>query len=214
MSDGTEIPLRRDPDVVLPVEDRSRIEAGEQYRLDVRRRLEASSRENEKKHVWREKLFIPAVIALLTLLASEWAIPRAADLIDRDRRQAEVAGTLMQDVAQQTAEIKASLQTRSDALDEFWLGSARINAMLGEFALKRDLGEMTVREFERQDTQIENDRKHVTERNDKSEDEHASASRTFRTWLIRARLKIESLYESTAHREAAVSALADLVWCV
>jgi hypothetical protein len=205
-----QLPIKGQSHAILSAEERTRIQAAEEYRLEVRRHLEARP-ENEAPEAdrfWKEKLFVPLVIAMLTLLLSEWAVPRAARLMDRGRRQAETAGSLLQEVAQSVTEIAAAADARADAIDEFWVESAGINAIVGEFALKRDLREMTTKEFERQDGLIENDRKRVNERRDKSVDEYAKQVAAFRTWLSRTRLRIETEYMAGAQRDAADQALA------
>src|SRR5689334_8206811 len=106
---------------VLPLDDRKRIEAMEQYRHEIRRNLEnAAAKPVERSWLWKEKLLFPAAIALLTIALSEWFIPRSVESTDQKRRQTEIAADLMREVGESSTQMLAAGDARSAAIDSFW----------------------------------------------------------------------------------------------
>jgi hypothetical protein len=203
------LPIRTELEVRLPADERARIETSELYRYEVRRRLETEVG-TERRQFWLEKVAVPLVIALLTVTATGFAIPLALSAADRSRREAQLTAGLMQEIAQQTMEMQTNVDSLVSAVDAFWLDSAELNAQLGEFALKRDLGDMANDEFQRQDNLMENDRKRINEHHDTAIMEYAKHASAYRVWLSGMQTRLRVLYRTSAGLKVAEKALAKL----
>jgi hypothetical protein len=207
-SESTKLPIKSGSESLIPIADRKWIEAIEEYRFEIRRRFEEQdARSGGRSQFWREKLFAPALIVLLTVGLSGYGIPKVLESADRSRRANALTAELLQEIAEKATEMQAAIDARSDAIDSYWADVSRTNAVVGEFALKRDIGEMTVEEFTRQDTLIENDRKRISAAFDASADEYAKELRVFRPWLQRMRMRVDFLYRANEKRSAVEQAL-------
>jgi len=203
-------PIKSDAELeaLIPASERTKLEAVEQLRYELRQRFEEHQEKKvERSQFWRDKLIAPAVIVLITVGLSGFGIPMVLKSIDDTRRSTQITAELLQEVAQQTAEMQAAIDARADAIDAYWGDVSRTNAVLGEFALKRDIGDMTVDEFTRQDNLIENDRKRISDMLDRAAEQYSQHLRTFRPWLHRARMRITFTYSPTPGRDSAEQAL-------
>jgi len=187
----------------LTEDERAAIRLTEQYRFEVQSQLKA----NRRKSVdLLGKVIAPATIVILSAIATGLVIPRILQSYDRDRRKHENAATLMTEITDRTEKMQSALRLRATAIDDFWTDVAELNAVLGEFALKRDFKEMSEEDFRREDTLMENDRMRVNQAHDSSTSKYESDLAEFRNWLgsLKTRLVIfyPDLTKSPAQNQA------------
>lgn len=77
---------------------------------------------------------------------------------------------------------------------------------MAEFALKRDLGDLSVQEFAAEDALMENDRKRINDHFDNASTDYAGQIKKFRPWLNRIRMRIATMYP-TVNRSSVDGAL-------
>lgn len=178
---------------VLSFEERERVRLVEEYRFAVQQSLKERT-PRRRGEFWIEKLLAPVVIVLLSALATGFVIPHILRAQERLRHEREISSALAEEIGQEMVKGQTALQQYADTIDSYWRETARANAMLGEFALKRDIGEMTPTEFARLDAAMENDRKRIEDRFDAGAAEYSKEIKHFRAWVRRLRVRLRVHY--------------------
>lgn len=182
-------------DELLPLDDRARLEAIEEYRFEVRKRLEErGSKERNDPPWWKEKVLAPAAIVIITVALSGYVVPKVLEQSQKAQRERDVTNQLLDEIALNTGEMKVAIEAYARAQDTYWTDAARVNAIYREFLIRRNVGVITSEALEKEDALIENDRKRILDRVDLAGVEYQNQLRRFQTWAIRTRVRIRTLY--------------------
>jgi hypothetical protein len=177
--------------------ERARLEALEEYRFEVRKRLDERDRERRGDPPWwKEKLLAPSVIVIITVALSGYVVPKVLEQNQKAQRVREVTNQLLDEIALNTGEMQVGIESYARAQDTYWTDAARVNAFFREFLIKRDIGAITPDAFEKENELIENDRKRILDRLDVAAIDYDHQVRRFRTWAMRTRVRIRTLYPS------------------
>jgi len=200
---------------MLPATDRAKIEALEEYRFEVRRRLdEAAEKAKERSSFWKEKVLAPSLIVILTVLLSGYIAPKVLEQSQKTQRNRETTINLLDEIALQTAEMQVAIETQATAIDTYWSDAARANAILAEFAVKRNVGDITPSDFDKQNELLENDRARIHNQMELAAKDFDSQVRRFSPWVMRTRVKVAALYRDTPERKSFDHALEKLALSV
>lgn len=198
-----------DPAVdLISKSEKDRILAQEEYRLEVRRQLEdkAGKKRNESE-LWKEKVVAPAVIVLLTVALSGYVVPKVLEQSQKTQRAREITANMLDEIALQTGEMQVAIDSHADALDTYWIDSARTNAIYIEFVVKRNIGAIKDAALAKENELTENDRKRLHARADAAVDLYNTQVKKFLTWANRSRVRIGTLYPESASRAKVESSL-------
>jgi hypothetical protein len=204
------VPIKSSEEVsaMLPSQERAKVEALEEYRLEVRKRLEsAAEKARERSSFWREMILAPGLLVLLTVLLSGYIAPKVLEQSQKTQRAFETTVGLLDEIALQTAEMQVAIDTSAAAIDTYWSDAARANSILAEVAVKRNIGEITPAEFDKQNELLENDRSRIHNQMEQASREFDTQVRRFSPWLNRTRVKIAAIYLDTPERKAVDQAL-------
>ena len=173
----------------------------EAARLPVKADVEVAekSETREKKESkgtpwWTEKLLTPAFLVILTVALSGYVVPKALERSQQAQRVRDVTNQLLDEIALNTGEMKVAIESYSRAQTTYWTDAARVNAIFREYAVRRNIGAISADSYEKENALIENDRKRVFDRMDAAAVDYDHQLRKFRTWAIRTRVRIGTLY--------------------
>jgi hypothetical protein len=191
------LPIKSDGEAAVAISpaERQRIEVLEEYRLEVSQRLrERESQRLDAANFWKDKVIAPAIVVILTVVLGGYAVPKALEVSQQKQRAREVRADMLEDIARRTGEMQASLDSYAEAVDTYWRDAARLNAEIGEYILKRDLGLITPADFTRQIASAEVDRQRASDRLDVAAEAYEKQYKSFLPWVNRTRVRITALY--------------------
>lgn len=175
----------------------------EEYRHALRQELEQSGK---KKSVFSlttlsDKLVFPAVVVLVSAIASGYAIPWILSQQDKERRMAAIRAETIESISEKTATIAAAYQSFEGELENYWTGSLDLNGRYLQLKLKSANGEIGDEEFKREDGFLEADRTRLNEQLLKAHVQLDSEQRAFLIWGAALASRLRLYYGPSPERD-------------